>query len=152
MKKHLYQAWSLGVIPLVGDPEASVQSKCIQCISKIVLNPLIDNATSVDTLNQTNAAWNILISLRDDSIRCFQRAVDLTIKSKLFHPSAIANAMQHWLQQGKCSQQEQEDCGAQPATAVSFDTHLGAWIVLEALFFSCSILILFNIFEIHNLF
>ena len=74
----------------------------------------------------------MLIALQEDSIRCFQRAIDLILKSKIFRPSTIADAMQHWLHQTSASTILQHD-------VLLEETHLGAWVILEALFFSCSI-------------
>ena len=131
------RAWALGAMPLVGDPEASVQTKCVRNISTLLLDPLIDGASieshgirghsDAITTNERRArednaslAWRLINTLSDDAIMCFQRAIELSLASKLHSVDTLVDAMQTWLHKSD---------GEDSITLKD----AGSWIILEAL-------------------
>ena len=63
-----------------------------------MLAPLIESSSSSSSTPEVETAWFILDGMAgEDAIRCFQRTIDLSIRSKLFQTEKIANSMQEWL-------------------------------------------------------
>ena len=139
-ERHVMRAWCTGVIPLVGDPEVSVQSKCLQSVSKVVLRPLLQvcGEEEEDHAHASSVAWRVLNSLPDDSIKCLQRAMDLALRSSMFTPNEVANAMQRWLRPSSQEENQVENQVENQKITLSVNRTAGAWVILEALFLSTS--------------
>lgn len=126
--------WSLGVLPLCVDPEASVQTCALEWTSKIIFDRILAwfNAKKNASLQQSlDSVWSLVSQLDGVMVRCAQKALRVLLKESKIDVKKFIRACVYAIRQSVNLAEAETSENSDHDTSVRFWSF--SWIVLEEL-------------------